>query len=79
MLRHSTDSKPGITREKNGLGWAYFAPEGKHGIVHEVAISSADVNTYPREASGGDFTAKSFRTWRVLRRHGRVAGCRAPR
>jgi DNA topoisomerase-1 len=29
MLRHSTDSKPGITRKKNGLGWAYFAPDGK--------------------------------------------------
>ncbi|MEO7787731.1 MAG: DNA topoisomerase IB [Sphingomicrobium sp.] len=69
---------------------------GKHGIVHEVAITdanlkrivarcqdlpgqnlfqylgddgephaitSADVNAYIREASGGDFTAKSFRTW----------------
>ncbi len=29
MLRHSTDSKPGITREKKGLGWAYFALDGK--------------------------------------------------
>jgi len=69
---------------------------GKHGIVHEVAITdanlkrivarcqdlpgqnlfqyvgddgepcaitSADVNAYIREASEGDFTAKSFRTW----------------
>ncbi|MEO5640426.1 MAG: DNA topoisomerase IB [Sphingomicrobium sp.] len=69
---------------------------GKHGIMHEVtitdanlkrivskcqelpgqnlfqyigddgephAITSADVNAYLREASGGDFTAKSFRTW----------------
>ncbi|MDP9085541.1 MAG: DNA topoisomerase IB [Pseudomonadota bacterium] len=69
---------------------------GKHGIVHEVAITDAnlkrvvsrcqalpgqnlfqyvgdddephavtstDVNAYIREASGGDFTAKSFRTW----------------
>ncbi|WP_309610282.1 DNA topoisomerase IB [Sphingomonas sp.] len=69
---------------------------GKHGIVHEVAITdanlkrivakcqdlpgqnlfqyvgddgdphaitSADVNAYIRDASGGDFTAKSFRTW----------------
>jgi DNA topoisomerase-1 len=26
-------------------------------------ISSADVNAYIREASGGDFTAKNFRTW----------------
>jgi DNA topoisomerase-1 len=69
---------------------------GKHGIVHEVAltdgrlarvvrrcqdlpgqmlfqfvngdgepqpVTSADVNDYIREASGGDFTAKHFRTW----------------
>ena len=69
---------------------------GKHGIVHEVAITdanlkrivskcqdlpgqklfqyvgedgephaitSADVNDYIREASGGEYTAKSFRTW----------------
>ncbi|MFC7537156.1 DNA topoisomerase IB [Sphingomonas sp. GCM10030256] len=28
-----------------------------------VAITSADVNEYLREASGGDFTAKNFRTW----------------
>jgi DNA topoisomerase-1 len=26
-------------------------------------ISSSDVNAYIREASGGDFTAKNFRTW----------------
>ena len=69
---------------------------GKHGIVHEVPITdtnlkrivskcddlpgqnlfqymtdegetcpvaSADVNDYIRDASGGDFTAKNFRTW----------------
>ena len=69
---------------------------GKHGIVHEVkvtdtnlkricrrceelpgqmlfqyingdgepkAITSTDVNDYIREATGGDFTAKHFRTW----------------
>ncbi len=70
--------------------------KGKHGIVHELPItdanlkrivgrcqdlpgqhlfqyvdeageacpiSSADVNEYIRSASGGDFTAKNFRTW----------------
>ncbi|MES2903015.1 MAG: DNA topoisomerase IB [Pseudomonadota bacterium] len=69
---------------------------GKHGIVHEASITdaslkrvvgkcqelpgqmlfqyltddgepcpidSSDVNDYIREASGGDFTAKNFRTW----------------
>lgn len=81
-------------RKKNGrLRMRYT---GKHGIVHEAtitdgslkrivakcqelpgqmlfqyldddgepqAISSSDVNDYIREASGGDFTAKHFRTW----------------
>jgi DNA topoisomerase-1 len=27
------------------------------------AVTSADVNAYLREAGGGDFTAKTFRTW----------------
>ena len=27
------------------------------------AVSSSDVNDYIREATGGDFTAKHFRTW----------------
>ena len=31
------------------------------GAAHE--ISSADVNDYLREAAGGEFTAKDFRTW----------------
>jgi DNA topoisomerase-1 len=81
-------------RRKNGrLKMRYV---GKHGIVHETtitdarlkrvvgkcqelpgqmlfqyingdgvpnAVTSADVNDYIREASGGDFTAKHFRTW----------------
>jgi DNA topoisomerase I len=80
--------------KKNGRLMMRFA--GKHGIVHEVAltdrrlarvvkrcqelpgqmlfqyvngdgdpqpVTSADVNDYIRAASGGDFTAKHFRTW----------------
>ena len=81
-------------KRKHGRLMMRFA--GKHGIVHEVAltdrrlarvvkraqelpgqmlfqyvngdgepqaVNSADVNDYIREASGGDFTAKHFRTW----------------
>ena len=33
----------------------------EHGVPH--AIESGDVNEYIRRASGGDFTAKDFRTW----------------
>jgi DNA topoisomerase-1 len=36
----------------------YLAQEGE-----ACPITSADVNDYIREASGGDFTAKNFRTW----------------
>jgi len=28
-MRHSSDSEPGITREKKGNGWAYFSADGK--------------------------------------------------
>jgi DNA topoisomerase-1 len=38
-----------------------FAWVDEEGEAHPV--SSSDVNDYIREASGGDFTAKHFRTW----------------
>jgi DNA topoisomerase-1 len=82
-----------VKRKGNRLTMRF---KGKHGIVHEVPVSdanlkrivgrchelpgqnlfqyingdgdvcpitSADVNDYVREATGGDFTAKNFRTW----------------
>ena len=81
-------------RKKNGRMKMRYT--GKHGIIHEATItdaslkrivakcqelpgqmlfqylngdgepqpiSSSDVNDYIRDASGGDFTAKHFRTW----------------
>jgi len=36
----------------------YIAGDGE-----ACAVNSADVNEYIREATGGDFTAKNFRTW----------------
>jgi DNA topoisomerase-1 len=36
----------------------YVAEDGE-----ACAVTSADVNEYIREATGGDFTAKNFRTW----------------
>jgi DNA topoisomerase-1 len=36
----------------------YVTDEGE-----ACAVTSADVNDYIREATGGDFTAKNFRTW----------------
>jgi DNA topoisomerase-1 len=36
----------------------YIAEDGE-----ACPVTSADVNDYIREASGGDFTAKNFRTW----------------
>ncbi len=51
-----------IVRKCQALpGQALFHHEDADGTVH--SIDSGDVNDYLREASGGDFTAKDFRTW----------------
>lgn len=42
-------------------GQALFQYEDDDGGIHR--ITSGDVNDYIRAASGGDFTAKHFRTW----------------
>ncbi len=42
-------------------GQNLFEYRGDDGSVHR--IDSTDVNDYIREISGGDFTAKDFRTW----------------
>lgn len=42
-------------------GQSLFQYLGEDGEPH--GIGSSDVNDYLREASGGDFTAKDFRTW----------------
>ena len=42
-------------------GQALFQYEDSQGVAH--GVDSGDVNDYLREASGGDFTAKDFRTW----------------
>ena len=42
-------------------GQMLFQSVGDDGEPHP--LSSADVNDYIRDASGGDFTAKHFRTW----------------
>ncbi len=42
-------------------GYELFQYVNEHGERH--TIESGDVNAYLREISGGDFTAKDFRTW----------------
>ena len=42
-------------------GQELFQYADADGSIHDIA--SDDVNTYLREISGGDFTAKDFRTW----------------
>ena len=42
-------------------GQILFQYEDDDGRIR--AVTSSDVNTYLREASGGEFTAKDFRTW----------------
>jgi DNA topoisomerase-1 len=46
---------------KDMPGSALFQWQDKYGELHTV--ESGDVNEYLREISGGDFTAKDFRTW----------------
>jgi DNA topoisomerase-1 len=58
-----TDRRLGrIVRQCKDLpGQALFQYVNGEGVPHP--ISSVDVNDYIRDASGGDFTAKHFRTW----------------
>ena len=52
----------GLIRRCQDLpGQELFAYVDEDGEIRDVA--SEDVNDYLREASGGDFTAKDFRTW----------------
>ena len=51
-------------------GQELFAYVDDDGATRDV--SSADVNGYIREISGGDFTAKDFRTWVATVRCGRI-------
>jgi DNA topoisomerase-1 len=58
-----TDRRLGriVRRCKELPGQALFQYINGDGTPHP--INSGDVNDYVREASGGDFTAKHFRTW----------------
>ena len=52
----------GVLRRLQDLpGQRLFQYELPDGTIHDV--ESGDVNAYLREISGGDFTAKDFRTW----------------
>ncbi len=48
-LKRRRDDHPELLAYRNGKAW--------------VDLRSADINSYLHEVSGGDFTAKDFRTW----------------
>ena len=50
-----------VRRSQDLPGQRLFQYVGADGAQHPV--TSSDVNAYLREASGGEFTAKHFRTW----------------
>ena len=50
-----------IKRSQDVPGQHLFQYSDENGDFH--AVTSSDVNDYIREISGGDFTAKDFRTW----------------
>lgn len=56
-----TNLKRIVKRCQELPGQMLFQYIGDHGEPHP--ITSNDVNAYIKEASGGDFTAKHFRTW----------------
>jgi DNA topoisomerase I len=58
-----TDRRLGrVVRQCQELpGQSLFQYVNGEGVPHQ--ITSADVNDYVREAAGGEFTAKHFRTW----------------
>lgn len=57
-------------------GQALFQYEDPAGDLHEV--SSTDVNGWLKDAGGGDFTAKQFRTWRATVMCARKLGSAPP-
>ncbi len=58
----ATAGSPSVVRRCQELpGQELFQYVDEAGDVRDIA--SDDVNAYLREASGGDFTAKDFRTW----------------
>ena len=50
-----------VARLQDLPGQQLFQWQDEDGEIH--GVESEDVNEYIREASGGDFTAKDFRTW----------------
>jgi DNA topoisomerase-1 len=58
---HDPELADVVKRSQDLPGEELFAYEDDDGVVRDV--TSQDVNTYLREISGDDFTAKDFRTW----------------
>ncbi len=58
-LRRSDPDGTGIQRRRCGRGLLLVYRSGP--CWHDV--TAADINDYLREISGGDYTAKDFRTW----------------
>jgi DNA topoisomerase IB len=61
----ATIRKEHVTLSKGQLVFEYTAKGAKHReqAVAEDQVSAADINAYLGEISGGDYTAKDFRTW----------------
>ena len=63
-LRRSDPAGTGIRRRRCGRGFSYLGADAA--VVRDPRwhdVTAADINDYLREISGGDYTAKDFRTW----------------
>lgn len=66
-ITYTDDSQPGITREKDGDGWAYFTPAGKRITdeaeierLHKIGLPPAYVNCWFNPNPNGHIQATGF-------------------
>ncbi|MFI6514863.1 DNA topoisomerase IB [Spirillospora sp. NPDC050679] len=64
--RHQSVAEPDVCKVVNGL--KRREDEGPELLAYRVGrgwhdVTTSDINDYVREVTGGDFTAKDFRTW----------------
>lgn len=73
-------SNPRLTKLVSELqdlpGQHLFRYEDSHGDTHD--IGTADVNDWLKEAGGGEYTAKQFRTWKATLLCARELACEQP-
>ena len=69
LAKRAKQREPPVAEERSAVGGAAASPgrrESAAGVPERPGwrdVTAADINDYLREVSGGDYTAKDFRTW----------------